>query len=503
MSSKTIQCDKKLTFQECELAILRASVDLAQKKIARRVVNSPEIQEIIDMVKNFIRIKDLIAYGGQAINEELPPAERFYDKEVDLPDYDFFSPNALHHAKELADLFFAKGFTDVEAKAGQHHGTFKVYVNYMAVADITQIHPELFATLKKESVRVGGILYAPPNYLRMSMYLELSRPAGDTDRWEKVMKRLALLNKNYPITKIQCQHVQFQRRMEKKYKDKETEIYQTVKNTLIEQDVVFVGGFAISNYLRYMERNQQELVKKVADFDAIVKDPDIAATIIKNRLVDIGITPRDVKIRERPAIGEIIPPQMEIRIGADIVAVLYPPVACHSYNTIQVNGRKVKIATIDTMLSFYLAFLYANKPYYDANRIVCMAKFLFDVQQKNRLEQKGLLRRFTITCYGHQDSVEEIRAEKAKKHNELSANKDSDEYQEWFLNYKPAETMSRDGERKKATAKAEERSPLLKRKSTRRSTARGFRNNTHKRRKPRQKRRGQSPALFDPYNAKH
>jgi hypothetical protein len=66
-----------------------------------------------------------------------------------------------------------------------------------------------------------------------------------------------------------------------------------------------------------------------------------------------------------------------------------------------------------------------------------MSKFLFDVQQKNRLEQKGLLKRFSITCYGHQESVEEIRAFKAAKYKELKQKGNREEFQEWFLNYKP------------------------------------------------------------------
>jgi hypothetical protein len=59
------------------------------------------------------------------------------------------------------------------------------------------------------------------------------------------------------------------------------------------------------------------------------------------------------------------------------------------------------------------------------------------VQQKNRLSQKGLLKRFSITCYGHQPSIEEIRAKKSKKYNELSKNRTSSEYEAWFLNYSP------------------------------------------------------------------
>ena len=78
-----------------------------------------------------------------------------------------------------------KGYTDVEAKSGVHHGTFKVFVNFIPVADITYIPKELFKAIQREAIRVDGILYAPPDYLRMAMFLELSRPKGDVSRWEK------------------------------------------------------------------------------------------------------------------------------------------------------------------------------------------------------------------------------------------------------------------------------------------------------------------------------
>ena len=64
-------------------------------------------------------------------------------------------------------------------------------------------------------------------------------------------------------------------------------------------------------------------------------------------------------------------------------------------------------------------------------------KILFDVQQKNRLAQKGLLKRFSITCYGHQESVEEIKAEKAAKYKEFRESGNKKMFEEWFLSYKP------------------------------------------------------------------
>ena len=172
-----------------------------------------------------------------------------------MPDYDFFTPDALNDTKELANIYYKAGFTDVEAKSGQHHGTYKVFVNYIPVADITQLDKSIYNALKKESIRVAGILYAPPNFLRMSMYLELSRPAGDTSRWEKVLKRLTLLNKNYPLKSVQCGKVEFQRKMDIVINEQqETLVYENVQNTLVNQGVVFFGGYAITLYSKYMPR---------------------------------------------------------------------------------------------------------------------------------------------------------------------------------------------------------------------------------------------------------
>jgi hypothetical protein len=439
-----IKCDKNISFVDCEMSILRLAVDKAEENTAKRVVSSPEIKSIVEIVENFIKKKNLICYGGTAINNILPKHDQFYNKELEIPDYDFFSFNALNDAKELADIYFKNGFTDVEAKSGQHHGTYKVFVNFIPIADITYLPKEIFLSIKMESIRVAGILYAPPNYLRMGMFLELSRPSGDTSRWEKVLKRITLLNKHYPLTTKNCDEIDFQREFENKNGD---EIYETVKNTLINQEVVFFGGFAVSMYSKYMPKNLQKQLKRIPDFDVLSEDPETTAEIVKERLKDADI--KNVKIVRHDPIGDIIPVSYEVIVDQDTIAFIYKPIACHSYNEIAYKKERLRIATIDTMMSFYLAFLYADKPYYDIDRILCMSKFLFEVQQKNRLEQKGLLKRFSIECYGHQDTVEEMRAEKAKKFAELKTNRGSPEFEEWFLVYKPGDTTS------KTNAKAE------------------------------------------------
>jgi hypothetical protein len=51
-----------------------------------------------------------------------------------------------------------------------HFGTFKVFVNYIPIADITSVGPEIYKTLLDDAVSIAGIHYCPPDYLRMNMF---------------------------------------------------------------------------------------------------------------------------------------------------------------------------------------------------------------------------------------------------------------------------------------------------------------------------------------------
>jgi len=189
-------CEDKMSFSECELAILRKAVDEGEKKQGENVAKNEDVKKIIGILENFLKMKRVICYGGTAINNILPKDDQFYNKEIEVPDYDFYSNSAMDHAIELADIYSDNGYTEVEAKAGVHHGTYKVYVNFLPIADITQLHSMIFDELYSASIKIAGIRYASPDFLRMGMFLELSRPNGDVSRWEKVHKRLVLLNKH-------------------------------------------------------------------------------------------------------------------------------------------------------------------------------------------------------------------------------------------------------------------------------------------------------------------
>lgn len=610
-----------VSYDEKELEILREAVDIVEKKKGELITHDPKVKKIISIVEEFIANKKLVCYGGTAINNILPEDAQFYNKDLELPDYDFYSDNALDHAKELADIYYKAGYEDVEAKSGVHHGTYKVFVNFTGIADITQMEPALFKAISRDAIIKQGIRYAPPDFLRMAMYLELSRPDGDVSRWEKVQKRLTLLNNHYPLKGYDCDKIEYQRgfdgatktntgeisisktrsksksasrsasktrtvkrgggsrrsvtnsvkalkrdairgvirkyrhlgaymkhlyynvpsheetigdfkytieedRITHRYKlvatyerllgkddefilysmkrrdlDKdatpsasasasasesrsrsrsrsesesrsasasrsrsaspeysmsksslsysnhrekelaENDVYHIVRDVFIKNRAVFFGGYANILYSRYMPKHQRRIVQKIPDFDVLSEEPRDLCEAVVRELTAHKYT--GAKYTKHAGVGEVISEHYDIRIGDEVIAFLYKPLACHSYNTIRIDNESIRIATIDTMLSFYLAFIYADRIYYDINRILCMSQFLFDVQQHNRLKQTGLLKRFSINCYGKQPTLESMRYEKTEKYEELKNKRGTREFEEWFLRYIPYENAGK------------------------------------------------------------
>lgn len=273
----------KLDFAECELAILRQAVDENEKVVKTKIANGEEVKKMIAIVEDFLRSTKCICYGGTAINNILPEEAQFYDRNLEIPDYDFFSQTPVQHAKDLADIFYKEGYTEVEAKAGVHYGTYKVFVNFIPMADITMLHPQLHKGLFDEAIRIDGIHYTPANYLRMGMFLELSRPQGDVSRWEKVLKRLTLLNQYYPLKTNKCFQIDFQRSLDNSPEDS-NRLYCIIRDTFIDQRVVFFGGYATSLYSQYMQKKQQRDVQSIPDFDVLSMNPDRCADIVLTRL---------------------------------------------------------------------------------------------------------------------------------------------------------------------------------------------------------------------------
>jgi len=394
-------------------------IEKAEDRIAYDAANDPGIKKILQTVREFIEKRRVLCYGGTAINNLIPVnTDKFYDPNYDIPDYDFYSEQPQLHAMELADIFHSQGFKSIEVKPGAHLLTFKVFVDFTGVADITYLDPAIFKRLWKENIVKEGIHYVSPNFLRMSMYLELSRPRGDVSRWSKVYDRLMLLNKHYPVG---CPP----------HKDKEpTEITdaerQSIEHVLQTKSLILLGLHAAN-----LHSNKRTNVWEVP-ID-ILATPDQYEMAVK-MFTEIFVG-RHAKAHAHPAYAELLPEHTDIE-GANnfIYCRVFKTTACHSYHQLR-SGMKV--ASIPTLLQFFFAFVYADAHYiegYDQNRIICICQRLMDLAASTKRRYKLLT---PLDCLGHQETLLEMKSHTGELRESLP--RKSDEFMKFFFTYKPGQ----------------------------------------------------------------
>jgi len=434
---------ENLSLDDMEINLIKDAVEYSEKLKIMVMNQSKDIEDILGVVEKFIKKKKLICYGGTAINNILPKKFQFYDKKVDIPDYDIYSTTPLEDSKELADIYAKKGYSNVEVRTSIHAGTYKVSVIFISIVDITYMDEPTFNQMKKDAVVLDDITYAPVNYLRMSMYKELSRPNGDISRWEKVFKRLNLLNNSYPMKNKLCDKIKFDAVgdvLDVDIAKKEKDLFEIVKDILIKNKSVFVGEFAASLYGKYMSKEHKDRFLKNKErfhIETLSDDPLAYTKIVKAELKKKGYD--HIKIEEREPIGHIIDVHYEITVNDIPVCLIYKSEGCYNYNTIKREKKDVRVATIDTIMTFLLAAMYTGRPYYNNDKLLCIAQYLFIIQIKNRLANRGLLKRFTLDCIGYEQTLHERRLEKSKKYRILKKDRESKEFKELFFKYNPNE----------------------------------------------------------------
>jgi hypothetical protein len=393
--------------------VVRIAEEL-EKENSARIAQDPLVQESLKVVEKFLRTHKVLCYGGTAINNLLPPEDRFYDPKTEIPDYDFFSRTPQEHAVFVANNLKDIGIKNIEVKPGVHLGTFKVFADFEGVADITYLEPEIFDRLWDENVVVDGIHYVSPDFLRMSMYLELSRPRGDVSRWKKVYERLLLLNKHYPIKCMVDKDVDGP--------ELDAEHRKTLRKMLLEEPVVLLGASAYEVHMR-----------KEISTPAIL--------LAEKETIERLTAGKKVEFKEG---NEILPPiHSVIEDDGSVHFNFYETTACHSYHSIPGGG---KVASIPTILQFFFAYIYSAKNTKDTiGNMLCVAQRLVD------LASHKPKRRFDILtpkdCIGIQETKVDMRKNKAVLYEKLSTNKNSPDFVRYFFTYDPHDDEK---ERKKA-----------------------------------------------------
>jgi hypothetical protein len=404
-----------------QMDALKMAVEMAQEAMDYESAHDKEVMKAIHVVEDFLRKTGRVCYGGQAINAHLPTKLKFYDEEYDVPDFDFFTPNP---EKDVNDLVFAlqkEGFSDISEKAGVHEGTRKIYVNFVPIADITALPLELYKKYAANSISVAGIRYINEDILRMMMYLELSRPRGEVDRWNKVFERLTLLNAAKPIHR--CTE------RTPRIKNIPSKIRQKLLEYLILEKRVLAGAEIGFIYRTYSQTQVPSLTWFLYSGGPLLffspnleKDTEAILEIIG---------PKGLTIQRREGFADYIPSRIVIRKNKQIVAYLIDEMSCNSYNDVPIeDGGLIRIASLDTLVYLYLMLgLVTDEAKTLGISLLCLAQRYVELLNKMRNSRFSRFPLFTIKCTGHQKGIKSlireraIRVEKEKKRNKTGKQK--------------------------------------------------------------------------------
>ena len=366
------------------------------------------------LIEKFISNKELICYGGTAINAYLPNDKKFYD-DVDIFDYDCYSSNALKDAVELSKILFKNNVTNVEVKSAMFKGTYKIFINFISIVDFTQMDANVYYNIHNNSVKINNLLYASPNYLRISLYQELSRPLGDVSRWNKIYERLNLLNEIKPLYISNCSISGKDLPETEEYIKLNTQIISIIKHN---KWVVF-GDYGLSFYLKYFPKKYQKIVRIINLPYIIVDNINVVLKLLHFEYTKIMYS------------YEIINDFYQIKYKGYPVLYIFITSSCQSYNVI--NGNY--IATIDTIMSIYYGLSFINLEFLNTHKILSYCYLLHNIS-----ETTGVCKRFHMPCIGNQKTIEDIRVMRDKKHTLYKKYNSKKIFKEYFFQYKPHKT---------------------------------------------------------------
>jgi hypothetical protein len=388
---------------------LDAAIQKASEHIKYKEAHDEDLLRGLAIVREFIKKKKRVCYGGTAMNAILPVSKQFYDKNLDLPDYDFYTPDVDSDVTELVKLLKQEGFNDVFSKVGIHEGTMKVLVNYTPIADVSYIDPELFNVILRRSILKDGMHYTDEYILRMMMYLELSRPKGMPERWTKVFERLELINDSFPIKGCTINV------------GKKPEIPLTLRKVILDYIIewkrILCNGPIVPLYRQGIRK--QNAIFRIQEGGPILftsPDPKIDSAELLKRLEEPSIT----LFRHRKR-GEIIPERIELRQGKKTICVIIQEIACHSYVPFPTNdGRTIYLGSLEFLITLYLSLSIFTLHGEDVlgPRILCQVKEFIKIFRENYRAKNSQFEAFALQCRGHQPRFASLLRDKIKRQKE-------------------------------------------------------------------------------------
>mgnify|MGYP001178423353 FL=1 len=219
--------------------------------------NNEEYDMVRNIIKNFIKSKERLVYGGYAQNELIKkktPTDDFYGET--RADIEFYSPEPVKDLIEICDLINEKKIYNVKGDEGMHPETYKIYANLENYCDISYMDPNIYKNCPY--IELDGLKMTHPHMMIVDGYRIYTDLLTSGWRLDKAYFRSNLLEKNYPLP-LTNEHESYKQHLNK---EKHQEILRNVRKLVIMNSKFVVVGHYGVEYLTKKIDNKEIQVKE-------------------------------------------------------------------------------------------------------------------------------------------------------------------------------------------------------------------------------------------------
>lgn len=402
-----------------------------QTQPEKKTPSLDDVKEIVQIVLDFVKEKKRKVYGGFGLNSVIKfknKNDAFY-AESEIPDIDIYSSSPIEDLVELCDILHSKGYTDVFGTEAFHQETYKIFTKGYNAIDLSYVPKMIYDNVP--FIEIEGIRYVHPSFATIDFFRMLSEPLFSSWRWRKVFTRLQLIQKYYPIKKVNPD-----KNILNVYRHKKNNMindaFSIVEKFILNNDSIYLfGDFAHNKYV------EESGIKSISKVD--IGTYQIVSTDYKNDAVklikELNKEHTKITFNEYYPFWSLTDYNVEILCDGEVIVKMYDSLKrCCPTQKIKHDGGFVHIGSFDYVLLMEMVLGFRQKVLNEPNKkkyheiiisnILQMREYYFEHNNLTLLDET-IFKSFISSCVGetYDPIMQMIQEKKERKENDLPYNK--------------------------------------------------------------------------------
>lgn len=283
-----------------------------QIRIGKKLILSQHLPLLLDLnkhIEKYIKTHKRIIYGGTAVSVLIKAKDQTF-KMPEFLDYDFYSPNNEFDSISIANILYNAKYKYVRRIPALHPNTYRIGAEFAPefIADITLIPSDQYEKIPK--VLIDGLFYIDPQYAKIDLYVSVSNPHTNTNRWIKALNRVQSLERLYPLS------------FNKQEILKENKIQ---KQLLKKYSKLLSGAF----------------ITGIGAYNLIYKDAQIEENIIEAYVLQMPNLPKGYTVIEKGPYLDIFEKYYEVYTKSGIHIITFYIIGAQCLSHIEINKHKI------------------------------------------------------------------------------------------------------------------------------------------------------------------